>query len=54
MLQNIIRLFTVLKAVIACEHYQSLTDDATELIQHDNNNKKVKHDCLKKLNILNI
>ena len=54
MSQNIIRLFTMLKAVVACEHYQNLTDDATELIQYDNNNRKVKYDYLKKLNILNI
>ena len=54
MSQNTIKLFTVLKAIVACEHHQSLTDDAAELMWRDNNDRKVKHDCLKKLNTLNI
>ena len=44
----------MLKAVVAYEHCQSLINDATELIQHDNNNRKAKYNCFKKLNILNI
>ena len=32
MSENIIRLFTMLKAVVACKHHQSLTDDTAELI----------------------
>ena len=47
-------LSTMSKTIAVCEHYQTLIDDVTELMQHDNNDKKSKHDCLKKLRILNI
>ena len=47
-------LFNILKVITACEHYQSLTDDKTELLCCDNNNHKTKHDCLKKLRISDI
>ena len=42
------------KAIAAREYRQSLINNIMKLVQHDNNNKKVKHDYLKKLNILNI
>jgi len=54
MSQNTIKLSTVPKAIVARERRQSLTDDAAELVRRDNNDRKVKHNCLKKLNILNI
>ena len=44
----------VLKAIIMHEHHQDLTDDATELVWCDNNDQKVKHDCLKKLTVSDI
>ena len=44
----------MLKIIAACEHYQALTDDAVKLMWHDNNDWKIKHDCFKKLSILNI
>ena len=47
-------LSTVLKTIAVCEHYQVLISNAAKLIQCDNNDQKVKHDCLKKLSILNI
>ena len=47
-------LSTISKTIAAHEHCQVLTNDAAELIWYDNNDWKVKHDCLKKLSILNI
>ena len=44
----------ILKTITAHEHYQALINDIVELVQHDNNDQKAKHNCLKKLSILNI
>ena len=54
MSQNISKLFIMLKAIAAREHCQSLTSDAAELVRRDNSDRKVKHNCLKKLNTLDI
>ena len=54
MSQNTIKLSTVPKAIVARECRQSLTGDAVELVRRDNNDRKAKHDCLKKLNTLDI
>ena len=47
-------LSTALKTITVCEHHQALISDAVKLMQHDNNDKKSKHNCFKKLKILNI
>jgi hypothetical protein len=43
------KLSTVPKAIIARERRQNLTGDAAELVRRDNNDRKAKHDRLKKL-----
>ena len=44
----------MLKTITAHKCCQTLIDDAVKLMQHDNNDRKSKHDCFKKLRILNI
>ncbi len=49
--KNSCALSNVLKVIAARECCQNLTGDEAELLCHDNNDCKTKHDCLKKLSI---
>ncbi len=42
------------KVITAREYYQGLAGDDVELLCRDNNDHKVKHNCLKKLSISDI
>ena len=47
-------LSTVSKTIAVHECHQALISNAVKLMQCNNNNRKSKHDYLKKLRILNI
>ena len=47
-------LLNMFKIAAAHKCHQSLINNKTKLLYYDNNNHKIKHNYLKKLNILNI